>query len=175
MGALESAVYYSYLGRSEDTLVQELSTIGQAFDKKIKAAAEQQKEFILPCAIHILLWISVFDCLVQMADPGVIKDNASKYVSFARANLETISEEVGYFRKVKCHNKDNSRIIVRVEGPTDLDGRPPETLAINAYQLLRNYMKQKKFAFLGGWAPRNRKERDLLKLLEKFSVKADDG
>ena len=76
---------------------------------------------------------------------------------------------------MRCHNKDISRIIVRVERPTDMEARPPETLAINAYQFLRRYMKQNNFVFLVGVAPRNRKERDLLKILQKYSVRADES
>ena len=48
-------------------------------------------------------------------------------------------------------------------------------MPINAYQFLRCCMKQNDFVFLVGVAPRNRKERDLLKILEKYSVRADES
>ena len=168
--SLESALCCTVKGSINEELARICHEIGKKHEQKLRPAQAQGRRLPMAFPIHVIPWLAVIEKLhtllpTDSTDVAKSGDSAAK----ARAELKDVGADVKYFRHVQCFNKDEVKFIVHVE---------QLSISHEVFVIFKQYLKIRKKMVPQGVAPRNKKERDLLRILNKVFLleipKSDD-
>ena len=158
VGALESIVCWCYILSTEDEILDCMSETGKEHQKSIEQAKKNSTEYKPEAPIHVMQYAAVLE---------VLKDNLPNIAEYCDGLLETNYQEavheVLYFRKVRCHKKDTTRLLVSFR-----TGSKAEVLWTT--HILPHFVNEKKAEQKFGIAPRSGNERKLLKHLQDAGI-----
>lgn len=183
MRAAESAIYYTWHGDAKNDICKVIQAQGQEHDAKVKKALSSGRRYNLSTPIHVVQWLAAVDALIDIYQGIGLAKTAqltalNKYKVFSTQNLPIIADEVCYFRRITCHERSKVKLIVRVEAyvgsPESAQLEPMEHGSVLIFAMLRDYFKDCGFKSLQGVAPRNKNERELIKILSKHSIQDDE-
>ena len=158
--ALENANYECLLGQERRTQIgSKIKEVGEKWDHKLKQAIARGEKITPAAPIHVIQWIAAIEALITEVDPAAKKD-LEQYVTKAKEDLQQVCVEVHYFRRIPCFKDGEFKLLVKVRvGSTAEQG----------WFVMKKHLITRQFRLMNGVAPRNKKERELAKMLDDFS------
>ncbi len=160
--AIESVSFITTEVWSGDTAIGAVRAVGKKNHENVKAARAQNKTYKSPFPLSVLQYLACCEDLVKRDESGKLQT----YCTAVRGNMEAAGMEIRYFRVLKCFDKQKAKIQLNLGGA-----------ALDAWKIALAILKKDtvRTKIYQGQAPRNDKERAVLKLLKEFGeIKEND-
>ncbi len=169
--AVEAVSFEFYIFETSLVVAQAAKACAERISEKRKEAQVQKKTWKLDYPIHVAIWIAVvqeWGKATFAVDTAEYKD-IDGYLKWAPHNTKTVALEMPYFRRLDCHDKTKTRLIVCCQSP--------ESATYKVWRTLVSWILSPtiKGEMLYGVAPRNAKERKLQKWLDKVKGKKTEN
>lgn len=154
--AIESMVMWVYLFSSEADIMDCMTEIGKQHHKSIVQAKNGGDAYEPEVPIHCIAWIAVLELLREALTGSPLEDYLD---NIADNDYAAVKMDVLYFRKLRCFDKKQSKLLVNLKS-----GSVAETLWIGTIMpyLKLTYKIEQKY----GIAPRSGHERKVLQGLK---------
>lgn len=159
--AVESVAFLTYEIHAGDPAVAAAKEVGKKNHEYVKAARAQNKVYKTPQPLNTCQFLAFMDSMKTRDSTGKIQT----YVDQFRTDVATAGAQVKYFRILRCFDKTKCKIQVHFTGTT-LDAW--NNVVVPALK------KDKRFKQYSGQAPKNDKERAILKILKEQGEIKDD-
>lgn len=159
--ALENANYSCLLGQDRKTQISaKIKEVGEKWDSKLKGAIQRGEKITPAAPIHVIQWIAGVEALIGEVDPSA-KSDLSSYVAKSKENLNDVCNECHYFRRLPCFKEGEFKILVKVRVGSTTE---------QAWFVMKRHLLARGFKVMSGIAPRNKKERELAKMLDDVTA-----
>ena len=134
-----------------------MGEIGKEHNNSIAEAKKNGTSYDPEAPVHIMMWIAVMEIL----SPNITA--IASYTEELHADYLVLTKDVLYFRKIRCHDKTKSRMLVHLR---------PDSQAEMAWltHVVPHLKSTKGVVQKFGVAPRSGPERKLLHELQRLGV-----
>ena len=154
---IESMLLWCYMFDSDDECMDSMGEIGKEHNNSIAEAKKNGTSYDPEAPVHIMMWIAVMEIL----SPSITA--IASYTEELHADYLVLTKDVLYFRKIRCHDKTKSRMLVHLR---------PDSQAEMAWltHVVPHLKSTKGVVQKFGVAPRSGPERKLLHELQRLGV-----
>ena len=126
----------------------------------MKAAIAKGMKITPPAPIHVVQWIAAIEALKSECDPGH-KAALEQYAAEIRQTHHAAIDDMHYLRRIPCFKEGDIKMLAKAEHGTN---------TYEAWSCMKNHLLQIGFNMMSGEAPRNKKERELAKMVDQMSA-----
>ena len=106
--AAESIIQDVLILDNSAELITGLDKIGQVWNEQLQQSRSKKQKFNPKVPIHIIMFCSAMD---YFAGVPQLQADFGPYVKSCRQDTEGLSDEVKYFRKIRCFDKSKAKLI----------------------------------------------------------------
>ena len=134
------------------------------WQQQIAEARKTKARVTSPLPIHCIAFVAALEGMKGTLNDAAhgqtsatLKEMITQYVAAAKTSSEELIANVKYFRKLQWYEAKKVNIVAHIENPESPSGK--------MWTVFEHYFNDKQAEFKQGIAPRNRKERQIIKNL----------